>query len=536
MKPDGTSDEGTTTDAPAKDNFAGEERRETRSAAVVAVAILLSRLAGLVRQRVTAHFFGTSAVADVIAAAFRVGNLAQNLLGEGTLSASFIPIYAKLRAEGKHDEAVDFARAALGLLIAAVVVVSALGVALAPWLALLVAAGFDAERLAMTTRLVRWVFPMTGVLVLCAWALGVLNAHRRFFLPYVAPVVWSAAQIAALLIGGGWLLYSDESLAKVLAVGALVGASIELVLLLRQASKLLGGLRPTLDAANQWVRLAARRLPAVLLGRGVIQISGLVDTLLVSFVGTGATATFAYAQMLYLLPMALLGTGEAAVSLPAMARETAEQNEEVRHQRIRRRLSSTLARIAAMAAPAIVVLVLFGEELITLLLKTGQFDAQSTTRVATALQIYGFALLANASVRLYATTFFALGETKLPARYAVVRVVVSTLIALALIKPLGVVGVVLGATCAAWIEALALGWQLSRRVGGLGLRELPWLKLLALLGLTGGVPWAARPFIQQLPLPEMATAFTVLAVAGLTFLAAVMALRLIDVRAMLRRR
>ncbi|HHH12034.1 MAG TPA: murein biosynthesis integral membrane protein MurJ, partial [Sorangium sp.] len=338
--------------SPPQDGSAGQHHRETRSAAKVALAIMLSRLVGLARQRVTGHFFGTSAVADVIVVAFRVGNLAQNLLGEGTLSASFIPIYAKLRAEGKRAEAVAFANAALGLLIAAVVVVSGLGVALAPWLSVLVAGGFDAGRLAMTTRLMRLVFPMTGLLVLCAWALGVLNAHRRFFLPYVAPVVWSAAQIAALLIGGGWLLYRHEPLAKVLAVGALAGAGIELGLLLRAARPLLGALRPTLAWTNQWVRLAARRLPAVLLGRGVIQISGLVDTLLVSYAGSGAAATFAYAQMLYLLPMALLGTGEAAVSLPEMARETAEQDEALRHRRIRQRLVSTTTRIVAMAVPA----------------------------------------------------------------------------------------------------------------------------------------------------------------------------------------
>ena len=142
-----------------------ERARETRSAAVVAFAILLSRLVGLVRQRVTAHYFGTGTVADVLTAAFRIGNLAQNLLGEGTLSASFIPVYARLRAEGRDAEAVEFARAALGLLGAAVVVISGLGVALAPLFSLLIAAGFDADKLAMTTRLVRIVFPMTGILV-----------------------------------------------------------------------------------------------------------------------------------------------------------------------------------------------------------------------------------------------------------------------------------------------------------------------------------------------------------------------------------
>jgi putative peptidoglycan lipid II flippase len=513
-----------------------EQARETRSAAVVAGAILLSKLAGLLRQRVTAYFFGTADVADVIAAAFRVGNLAQNLLGEGTLSASFIPVYAKLRAEGREAEAVEFARAALGLLSVAVILVSALGVAGAPWLALFVGAGFGADKLEMTTRLVRIVFPMTGLLVLCAWALGVLNAHRRFFAPYAAPVIWSAAQITALLIGGGWLLHSGEALAQVLAVGALVGAALELVTLLALARPLIGKLRPRFDHNNESVREAAVRMPAVILGRGVIQISGLVDTMLVSFVGSGATATFQYAQMLYLLPMSVLGTGEAAVSLPEMARDSALADKDERNARMRKRLGTTITRIIVLAIPAMTVLVLFGTELITLLLKTGAFDEESTLRVATVLRVYGFALLANASVRLYATTFFALGETRLPARLAVVRVVTSTAIAVALLRPFGVVGVVLGATVAGWLEVLMLGQQLRRRLDGLGLDQLPAARVAALALLTAGLPVAIRTYLLPARLQhDPLGAFALLTLVAIVFAAGALLLKLFDVRRWIKR-
>lgn len=512
-----------------------QEARESRSAAVVALAILLSKLAGLLRQRVTAYFFGTSAIADVIAAALRVGNLAQNLLGEGTLSASFIPIYAKLRAEGKDGEAVAFAQAALGLLAALVVIVSAIGVAAAPWLALVVAAGFPPDKLAMTARLVRILFPMAGILVLCAWALGVLNAHRRFFMPYAAPVVWSAAQIAALIVGGAWLLQSDEPLATTLAYGALAGALLELALLLWRARPLLGTIRPTFDHLNAHVREAARRLPNVLLGRGVIQISGLVDTLMVSFVGTGANATFAYAQMLYLLPMSLLGTGEAAVSLPEMARDSAEEDVAERHRRIRRRLAVTLTRVTALSIPAMAVLSVFGVELVSLLLETGEFDRESTLRVAEACRIYGIALLANAAVRLFATTFFALGDTKLPARYAVVRVVASTAIALALLEPLGVVGVVTGAVSAGWIEALLLGRALSKRLDGLGIADMPIAKLAAIAALTVGLPYLLRSAMEDAFAESLVGVTLLLAAVGSVFAIAATALGVIDFRRLLRR-
>ncbi len=514
-----------------------EERkaRESRSAAVVAAGILLSKLVGLLRQRVVAFYFGTSSIADVIAAAFRIGNVTQNLLGEGTLSASFIPVYAKLRAEGRDAEAVAFARAALGVLAAVVVVVSALGVAAAPWLALAVAAGFDAEKLAMTTRLVRLIFPMTGVLVLCAWALGVLNAHRRFFLPYAAPVLWSAAQIAALLVGGSWLLMSGETLARVLALGALAGALIELGALLARARPLLGRLRPTFNFRLPALREAARRLPGVVLGRGVLQISGLIDTLLVSFVGTGANATFAYAQMLYLLPMSLLGTGEAAVSLPEMARDSALEDTDLRNQRIRERIGIILTRVTVLAVPAMVVLIAFGGELTTVLLKTGRFDQESTRRVTEVALIYGFALIANASVRLFATTFFALGETRLPARYAVVRVIVSTALALALMPRYGVAGVVGGAVVAGWVEALMLGVALGRRLGGLALGSQPLGRIALLASITFGAPLGLRALLPAGLGHTMLGALGLLTAVALVFAAAALGLRLLDPRSLIRR-
>jgi putative peptidoglycan lipid II flippase len=512
-----------------------EQTRDKRSAAVVAGAILLSRLVGLVRQRVTAHYFGTGAVADAVAAAFRVGNLAQNLLGEGTLSASFIPVYARLRAAGREGDAVSFARAALGLLLVAVAAVSILGVVAAPWLAWAVAAGFDAGRLDMTTRLVRIVFPMTGLLVLAAWALGVLNAHRRFFLPYAAPVLWSAAQIAALVAAGGFMLLRGEPLARALAYGALAGAALNVVILFVAARRLLGRLAPRLDLSDAAVREAGRKLPGALLGRGMMQISGLVDTLLVSFLGTGANAAFGYAQMLFLLPMSVLGTGEAAVSLPEMARETADADEARRNARMRSRLGATLARVAVLTVPATALFCLCGEELVRLLLETGAFDAGSTGRVAELLVVYGVALPANASQRLFATTSFALGDTNLPARLAIVRVVASTAIALALMGPLGVVGVVVGAASAGWLESALLAFRLRRRIGGLGFTEVPLGRIALLALVTFGVPLGVRALLPAELARGHLGAVLVLGALGAAFAAAAPALGLFRLRSWLGR-
>jgi putative peptidoglycan lipid II flippase len=502
----------------------------------VTAGIILSRLAGLARQRIAAHYFGTSVTADVLAAAFRVGNITQNLLGEGTLSASFIPVYAKLRGEGRAAAAAHFARSALGILLVVVLVISALGVVGAPLVTWMVAAGFEGEKLAMTVRVVRVAFPMTGLLVLSAWALGVLNAHRRFFLPYAAPVAWNLAQIAAMVVFGSWLSQRDEPLAMAVAWGAFAGAALQLTLLLPACYKLLGSLRPRFDTQDAAVREAGRRLPGALMGRGVIQLSGLVDTLLVSFLGAGANATFSYAQTLYLLPMSLLGTGEAAAALPEMARATAETDVERRNADLRRQLGGSLARVVVLTAPAMVALVIFGGELVTLLLQTGDFGPGSTERVREPLAAYGFALLANASGRIFATTSYALGDTRGPARTALARVVASTLISLALMRSFGVLGVVLGAVIAAWVEAFALGIRVRAAIGGLDLQRVPIVRVALLAAACAGAGVAARAALSPSLHARPLGAAIVLAAFSAAFAIGAPALRLLNLGALLRRR
>lgn len=507
-----------------------------RSAAIVTVGIILSRLFGLVRQRVTAHYFGTSVFADVLTAAFRVGNITQNLLGEGTLSASFIPVYARLRAAGRVREATHFALSALGLLIIAALVASILGVLFAPWLTLGIAAGFDPERLANTVQVVRIVFPMTGLLVVSAWALGVLNAHRRFFLPYAAPVIWSLAQIAGLLIFGALLGERGEPLAIALAWSAVIGAGLQLLVLLPATRALLGSLRPRLDTLDPSVREAVSRLPGALLGRGVIQISGLVDTLLVSFLGPGANAAFGYAQTIYLLPMSLLGAGEAAAALPEMASESTEKDLARRNALLQRRLGASLTRITILSVPTMLIFLLFGGELITVLLQSGSFDRTATSRVEPLLASYSFALLANAGGRVLTTTAYALGDTKTPARYGVYRLAASGLVAVALMQSLDAMGVVLGTVIAAWVELFALGLLIRTKIGGLGLDQIPKVRIVILGVASVGPAWLLRSVLPEDLIASSSGSMAILATAGLSFAVAAPVLRLFDVRSLLRRR
>jgi putative peptidoglycan lipid II flippase len=507
-----------------------------RSAALITAGIILSRLFGIVRQRIVAHYFGVLGFADVINAAFQIGNITQNLLGEGTLSASFIPVYAKLRAGGRGPEAKAFALSALGFLLLVIIAVSAFGVAGAPWIARAVAPGFDVEQLESTVPMVRVLSPMAGVLALSAWGLGVLNAHRRFFLSYAAPVLWSLAQIAGLLAFGEGAGLRGKALAMALAWSALAGAGLQLLVLLPTARALLGGLRPRLDRADPNLREAARRLPGVLLGRGVIQISGLIDAALVSFLGTGARAVFGYAQVIYLLPMAVLGTGEAAASLPEMASDTADLDHARRNASLRARLGASLARVTTLTVPTTLALALLGGEILRVLLQSGKFDHEATARVQSVVAAYAFALLGNASARVLTTMAYAIGDTRTPARYAIYRVVASTLGSLVLMRWFDVVGVVMGAVIAAWVETIALGWKVKQQIGGLGLEQIRVGRTAALGALSIGPALGLRAILPASFAGSFAGSLLVLGVFGGAFVIAAPALGLLDPRSLLRKR
>src|SRR5690348_10464836 len=177
--------------------------RTGRAALLVASGIFLSRIFGLVRQRFLGHYLGLGDAADAFNAAFKIPNFLQNLFGEGVLSASFIPVYARLLAEGDEREARQVAGAVAGLLAVTTSVIVLCGVLATPWLIAVIAPGFAGAKRDLTIELVRIFFPGAGVLVLSAWCLGVLNSHRRFLLSYSAPIVWNIAIIGALVWRGG---------------------------------------------------------------------------------------------------------------------------------------------------------------------------------------------------------------------------------------------------------------------------------------------------------------------------------------------
>src|SRR5205823_7961091 len=207
---------------------------------LVAAGILLSRIAGLIRQRVLGYYLATSPAADAYTAALRIPNFLQNLLGEGVLSASFIPVYAALRARGEEGKARRVAGAVAGLLSLLTGALALIGIAATPWLLDVIAPGFSGDTRGLAIVLVRIFFPGISLLVLSAFCIGVLNSHGRFFLSYAAPVVWSAAIIAALIAGARASGGDQARIAVWAAWGAVAGGALQLGVQLPSVLRLLG--------------------------------------------------------------------------------------------------------------------------------------------------------------------------------------------------------------------------------------------------------------------------------------------------------
>ena len=485
---------GTSSGAPTK------PRKST--AGTVAAGILASRVFGFIRERAVAHFFGVGLYADVLQVAFRGPNLLQNLLGEGSMSAAFIPVYARMIEEGREEEAGRFAGAVFGFLLAIAGGLSLVGILFAEPIVAVMAPGWleDATQVAsgtlpvnrfeLASGAIRIVFPMAGLLVLAAWCLGVLNSHRRFFLPYFAPVLWNVA-IAGMLVGTALLMLEPGSTGQgpgglsatllndllfAAVYGALFGGLLQFAVQLPLVFRVLRGFRLSISTRIAGVRETFRAFGPAVVGRGVYQISSFLDIVLASFLAEGAVSSLRFAQMLYLLPVGLFGLSVAASELPEFSRCGAGNVEALTS-----RLKASAGQMLFVTIPACIGYLVFGLPIVGALFRTGAFGQNEVWLVYLVLGAYSLGLLATTASRLLQNAFYALKNTRTPAWIAGVRVFVSTLVALPLMfvldgisigqapgtEPdgrllyLGSVGLALGASAGAWVEL----WRLGKSLG-----------------------------------------------------------------------
>jgi len=466
----------------------------------VAAGIFLSRISGLIREIVLRVLFATGPVAEAFSAALQLPKILQNLLGEGSLSASFVPVYSQTLEEGTEEEATALRGAVFGLLASAVTVLVLVVILFARPLLRLILRGFaEGEKFELTVSLTRVMAVGIGLIVLGAWCLGVLNAHRKFFLSYVAPMVWNIAIIAALLVAwAGSRL--DDDIARWGAWGVAVGGALQFLIQLPTVIRVAGKLRPSVKLIPQAREVLTRFVPAVA-SRGVVTLSTYVDLFLAAFLATGAVTIIASAQTLYLLPISVFAMGVAAADLPELARERGQLDV------ARRRIAVGSERILFFLVFSAAAFLSMGRLIIGALFQYGtSFGVDDTIAIWLTLAAYSIGLVPSGLSRLLQNAAYAIGDVKGPARIAAMRAGVSIVVGLLLMfsfdrigvqngsiadggnlpsfSPLpaemranrdfirlGAVGLALGGMVAAWAEYGLLRRRLHGSYGSLSVRE-----------------------------------------------------------------
>jgi putative peptidoglycan lipid II flippase len=387
-------------------------------------------------------------------------------------------------ADGEKERANRLAGAVFSLLVMATSVIVLLGVLLAPYIVWLFAREWTPDAAELATLLVRIMFPGTGLLVVSAWCLAVLNSHRRFLLSYAAPVIWNVC-IIAFLIYGASRGEDRAGIAVLAAIGAVVGSLLQVLVQLPAVSRLIRGVsfRPSQAATD--VRDVARRFGPAVTARGSVQFSAYIDTWMIGLIPTqGLLAVLSVAQTLYQLPISLFGMSVAAAELPEISRRTdADTSADVTSAgaaALRLGLGNALRRALYFAVPSAVALALVGDHIVALLFERGEFGRGEV--VATWVVLIGFAVgvIPATTGRIVAASFFAMRDTRTPVSFALTRIGIGAFLSATFLfvlprmlnpdflaaRPLWqVAGLSLGGSLSYWVEFGLLYSAFESRIG-----------------------------------------------------------------------
>ncbi|MEW6265508.1 MAG: murein biosynthesis integral membrane protein MurJ [Thermodesulfobacteriota bacterium] len=460
-----------------------ENEKITKAAGIVGSATLLSRVLGLVRDQVTAYFFGAGLVADAFFVAFRIPNLLRRLLAEGALTVSFIPIFTEYLTTRSREDAFRVFRASLTLFTLVLILVTVLGVAASPWIIRVFAPGFydEPEKFALTVYLTRIMFPYIFIAGLMALIMGGLNSLDRFAAPALSPVMLNLGIIASVLV----LMRFFDPPVLALAIGVLVGGVLQLLIQLPSLMKQKGLLGVSFQFDHPAIKRICLLMGPAALGAAVYQFSVFINTLLASFLPEGSVSFLYYADRLMQFPLGVFAVAIGTAVLPSMSRQAADHDLEG----LRQTLSFSLRLIFFITIPATLGLIVLSEPLLQLLFQRGRFGPDSTQATAGALIAYALGLTALSSVQVLVRAFYSLKDTKTPAQIGSISLLISTGLAAALMGPFKHVGLALASSAASIINFVWLLILLRRRLGRIDgrivikalLQDVLWSLIMALV-------------------------------------------------------
>jgi putative peptidoglycan lipid II flippase len=436
-----------------------EHRHFLKSASLISALTILSRVFGYIRDSRIAFLLGAGTAADAFTTAYRIPNLLRRLVGEGAISAAFIPVFSTHLAERREDDAWKFANTMLTVATVFLTAVTIAGVLLSPIIVRLFASGFGDTpgKLELTSVLNRIMFPYVFLIGLSALAMGILNSFHRFGAPAFAPVVLNLTIIAFSFLGS---LFGDVT--KTLAVGVVIGGALQLAVQIPALFDSGWSLRFRLDLNHPGVRRVTKLMVPVVFGAGIVQVNVLVDTQFASYLQEGSVTSIYIADRVMELVLGGYAIAVSTAILPLLSRQAAlRQMDELKSS-----LHFATRLILFITIPATVGLILLRREIIEVLFQHGDFDVNSTALTSWALLFFAIGLSAFSMLKIIVPAFYALHDTRTPVMIASISMLLNIGLNFLFMNPLRNGGPALATSLSAFFNSVSLYIIFRHRYGG----------------------------------------------------------------------
>ena len=504
--------------------------RLARSAGLISIATLASRILGVARESVLASYFGAGTAMDAYNVAFRIPNILRDLFAEGAMTAAFVPAFTRTIQQRGREHAWRLGNLVINALLLITGTLALLGILFAAPITALIAPKFAAVpgKLELTTQLTQVMLPFLTTVAVAVAMMGMLNSLHRFFVPSLSPAMFNVATILCAILLVPVMLWYGWPPIMAIAIGTLLGGlgqmAIQWPILRREGFRY----RPIFDFKDPELRQILRIMGPGTLGVAAVNINVLVNTYLAA-AEPGAVSWLGYAFRLMYLPIGLFGVSIATAALPDLSRHAGAGDS----MAIQKGVSSALRLMLMLNVPATVGLLILAEPIVALLYERGQFTHADTLATAAALQFYGPGLIGYSVVKIASPTFYSLGNSRTPVVVSVTSVAVNLVLNIILFRIMGFRGLALGTAIAAIFNATTLLWLLRRRIGGIEDSRVlvSFLKISAASAVMGVAGAAVSGWLGQV-LPgagELARATRVALAIGASLIVLVIAARLLRI-------
>jgi putative peptidoglycan lipid II flippase len=442
-----------------------------RSARTISLAVLGSRLLGLVREQVLASLFGASLEFDAFVTAFRIPNLLRDLFAEGALSAAFVTTFSQKLATEGDQSAWRLANLVLNALLLVLGVITVIGIIFAPQLVNLIAPGFQhiAGKTELTIRLTRIMFPFLLLVAIAALAMGMLNSKHRFGVPASASMMFNVGSIVggvglAFVLAPGFL-HDTSQLGRAvvgISIGTLIGGALQLLIQVPSLRSVGYHYNPILDWNDPAFRQVVRLVGPSVLGVAAVQINVFTDNWFASFFGNGAVTYLNCAFRLMQFPIGLFGVAIGVATLPTVSAHVARGD----MIEFRKTLGRSIRLAFLLCVPAACGLAVLAQPLIAVIYQHGRFDAEATRQTAFCLRAFAVGLAGYAAIKVIAPTFYALGDSRTPMYVSVGSIIVNAGTDYLFSMPLGMktAGLALSTSCVALVNFFLLLFLMRRKI------------------------------------------------------------------------